>query len=80
MLLWWRAATKVSGDAAVPALQKDDPLSTANNKLVVTATQMMESMITNPTQRVPKCLMANAVLTAPMLSCCLRNLRQGISG
>ena len=37
------------GDAAVPALQKRMIRSArASNKLVVTATQMMESMITNP--------------------------------
>ena len=37
------------GDAAVPALAKThDPHGAAKNKLAITATQMMESMITSP--------------------------------
>jgi pyruvate kinase len=43
------------GDAAVPALQKRMiPMARENNKLAITATQMMESMISRRRRPVPK--------------------------
>jgi pyruvate kinase len=47
------------GDATVPALQKRMIRQAREmNKLTITATQMMESMITSPCPRAPKCPMS----------------------
>jgi len=69
------------GDANLPAVQKQVIKRTRElNRVAITATQMMESMIENaiPT-RAEVFDVANAILTARMLSCYLRKQHQEIS-
>ena len=65
------------GDAAVPALQKRMiRLAREQNRLTITATQMMESMIGSPVRRAPKCPTSRTrCSTAPTRSCRRPNRR-----